>query len=165
MKLLKAIFSKKSNSTPDEEEPIKMNPNVEYNMESIFNEFFPSFTEQGKSKSVQIVQEYAQTRYDYQRSETDTDTDAIYKAFLLFNENDSYIVHHKIFELTYNSLYCYEAEELMKQRQGGASAIRELFPEYDMENQIESILPGFGNIKHDKTDAQDSDEKEPDEEK
>lgn len=148
MKLLEKILRKKPKSTPVEEELIEMNPNVKFNMESIFNDFFPSFTELGKSKSVQIVEEYAQTRYNYQRSDTDTDTDSIYKAFLLFNENDSYFIRHKVFELTYNPLYRYEAEELMKQRQEVAAITRAMFPEYDMESHIESILPGFGNINN-----------------
>lgn len=117
---------------------------IKYIMESIINDYLPYCTNKGKSKLVDIVVEYAQIKYNFKKSANTTDVDAIYNAFCLFNDADALIVRHKVHELTYLSEYF--TIDYSQQRKEAANILREMFPEYNMENTIESIFPGYGNI-------------------
>ena len=138
------FFRKKENITNDNNDIPEMDPNVKFNMETVLD-YYPKCTTAGKKKLVEIVTEYAQINYNFEVKENLTDIDTIFNCFLLFNENDSYLVRHKVHQLTYSLEYY--TEDLSEQRREAANEIRKMFPEYDMEYAIESILPGYGNIQ------------------
>lgn len=118
-----------------------------YNYESIINDYIPIFTPIGVKRTIQIVTEYAQRNYDFQVPMDCSDLDLIFKSFLCLNDIDARIIHKLVHELTYNEIYCSKVKELDQQRLEAANAIRNMFPEYDVENMIESTFPGYGLIR------------------
>lgn len=139
------MFGLKKKKNTNNNTIVEMLPDVKFNMETILNDYLPYCTTKGKNKVVEIVIEYAQLNYNFKSTEILTDIDTIFHCFLLFNEEDSFKVRHKVHELTYFPQYF--TINFDEQRKEAANEIRKMFPEYNMEHAIESLFPGYGNTE------------------
>lgn len=103
-----------------------MPPNVKFNMKTILNDYLPYCTNKGKNKVVEIVIEFAQLNYNFKPTENLKDIDMIFHCLLMFNEEDSFKIHHKVHELTYFPQYF--TLNFDGQRKDAANEIRKMFP-------------------------------------